>query len=186
MKDLNYTSKKRSNLDKESIKEDLFRMMEENKILRQENNKLKEENEMLSENKNLNANKVSLLNKIKQENSKLKEEVNELRKTNEFIEKNCNFKGVFNKTTGQKLNSIEYASIMSQRDSELNECHRIMHSSLVKIKSVFENSNDEFVFTFKEPLKHYIEGKSLDEKFSFYLEKLINFIDVYINFFYEF
>lgn len=126
--------------------------------------------------RNINSNKVALLTKVKQENTKLKEELNELRKNYDYLDKF--FKNIKNNSS-QKLNSIEFASLMNVKDNELNDYRRIMHHSIIRIKAVFENTTDEFTYTFNENMKNYIEGKSLEEKYNYYIEKLIKYIEVY-------
>jgi kinesin family protein 15 len=163
---------KRTNLEKEKTREELYRLLDDNKTLRSEMQRLQEDNELLSDNRNVNSNKVSLLNKMKQENTKLKEELNEARKTLDYLEKN-QFK------KGTKVTATDYASIMTVKEAELNECRRIMHNSVMKIKQILEMSHDEFTYTL-ETNKNFIEGKSLEEKFSYYLEKLISFTEVNI------
>jgi kinesin family protein 15 len=168
----------RINLDFDKLKGENYRLNDENYNIRKELLKKDEEIELLSDNKNVNSNKVSLLNKLKQENSKFKEEVNEMRKTIDFVEKSLNFKNVVNRGTGQKLTLIDYSTAMASKENELNECKRLLHNSIIRIKSVFENSNDEFTYTITDSMKNFIEGKSLEEKFVFYLEKLFNYQEV--------
>lgn len=168
---------KRITLEKETLKEDNFRLSEEIKNLRNELIKLHEENEMLADNRNSNNNKVSLLNKLKQENSKYKEELFEYKKNFEYLEKTFNLRS----TAGKKITPMEYATLMNSRETELNECRRIMHNSVLRIKSMFDNNPDEFSYTLTESMKNYMEGKSLEEKFYYYFEKLLKYFEVNLN-----
>lgn len=69
--------------------------------------------------------------------------------------------------------------MMTTKENEINECRRILHQAVVRIKNVFENNPEEFSYTFNKSLKNFIEGKSLEDKFNFYFEKLLKYLDVY-------
>lgn len=118
---------------------------------------------------------MSLLNKTKQENSKLKEEINDLRKNFDYIDKSFNLKNLINKATGQKLAAMDFASIMANRENELNECRRILHNSVLRFKNIFENNHDEFSQTLTDSMRNFMEGKSLEDKYLYYLEKLLKY-----------
>jgi hypothetical protein len=126
--------------------------------------------------RNNNNSKVALLNKLKAENCKLKDELNEVRKNNEFLDKFFrNIKA--NNNINSKLTSVEFANIMMTRENELSDNRKILHDSISRIKSILDNSNDEFTYTLNENMKNLIEGKTLEEKFSHYFEKLIKFYE---------
>lgn len=163
---------KRIMLEKENLKEDNLRLTEDNRIIRQELIKLTEEVELLSENKNVNNNKVSLLNKTKQENAKLKEELNELRKNYDNIQKHIR--------SYAKTSTIDIAALLANKEAELNESRRCIHNSMLRIKAVFEG-NDEFSFTLTENMKNFIESKTLEEKFTYYMEKLLKYQEVVLT-----
>jgi uncharacterized protein (DUF342 family) len=130
--------------------------------------------------RNPNSNKVSLLNKLKQENSKLSSEVNELRKNLDYLEKTFNLK--LNCSSKTKLSPMDFATLMNNKEIEVNECRRILHNSVIRIKTIFENHQDDFSSTLTESMKNFLEGKTLEEKFQFYLEKLFKFLDVSLYF----
>jgi hypothetical protein len=168
---------RRTNLEKESLKEENFRLGEDLKSVRLEYGKILEENELLSDNRNLNNNKVSLLNKLKQENSKYKEEINELRKNLEYFEKTLNLRQNLAKL---KTNPLDFGTLMRERENELNECHRIMHTLILRIKHIFDCSKDEFCDTFKQSMKNFLEDKSLCDKFGYYFDKFCKYLEVII------
>ena len=113
--------------------------------------------------------------RVKQENTKLKDE-------NDYLKKNCDYLEKFFKNiksnSSQKLTSIEFANIMSTKENELNEARRIMHTTVNRIKSYFENLHDEFAYTLNENMKNYIEGKTIEDKFIYYYEKIFKYLEV--------
>lgn len=64
---------------------------------------------------------------------------------------------------------------MNQKENDLNECRRVFHHAILRINSIFENNKDEFSFTLTDNMKNYLEGKSVEEKFQYYFEKLIKY-----------
>ena len=53
-----------------------------------------------------------------------------------------------------------------------------MHTSVNRVKSYFENLHDEFVYTLNENMKSYIEGKTIEDKFIYYYEKIFKYLEV--------
>jgi hypothetical protein len=123
--------------------------------------------------RNPNPSKVSLLNKIKQENTKLTEDINKLRKNLEYFERNLNFKNGKDKTS-----LTDFATTISIKEAELNECRKIMHHGIQSIGTLFQTDSEEFSFTLTESMKCYLAGKPIEEKFSYYFDKLIKYLQV--------
>ncbi len=122
--------------------------------------------------RNSNSNKISLLTKLRNENARLKEEVNNFRKNFEYLDKTLNIK------SKSKLNLMEYATTMSNKDSELNESKKVIHNSLQRSKQLFDTYCDDFTYTLTENMKNHISGKSLEENFNFYFEKIVKYVEV--------
>jgi hypothetical protein len=121
-----------------------------------------------------------LLVKVKQENARLKDELNEYKKNYEHLDKF--FKSLKTNNSGQKLNSLEFAQIIASKEQELMSIKKTMHQSLTRIKSIFERMNEDYyVGITDETMKNLAEGKTLEEKFEYYMEKLLKFQEVYYS-----
>jgi hypothetical protein len=57
-----------------------------------------------------------------------------------------------------------------------------MHQSLTKIKSIFERMNEDYYVNITDDtMKTLAEGKSLEDKFEYYLEKLLKYQEVKLS-----
>jgi hypothetical protein len=116
--------------------------------------------------------------KVKQENTKLKEELNEYKKNYEHLDKF--FKSLKANNSGHKLNSLEFSQLIASKEQELMSIKKIMHQCLTRIKSIFERLNEDYYVNITDDtMKSLAEGKTLEEKFEYYLEKLIKYQEVF-------
>ena len=69
---------------------------------------------------------------------------------------------------------------MGIKEDQLNECKKILHHSIQKINWVFENTHDDFSYTFTENMKNLFSGKTLEEKYGYYFDKCIKYLEVNI------
>ena len=154
-----------------ALTDDKQQLKEQNEKLINENAKLSEDLEIynynFANNKNQNS-KTILISKAKQENAKLKDELIEVKRNLENLTK-CYKSG--NQRNG---NIIELANLLSNKENDLNEARRIMHESINRIKNILNSGND---FDMVNRSQNYLEGKTLEEKFAFFFDKIVAYIE---------
>ncbi len=117
-----------------------------------------------------NSNKIIYYKKIKDENNKLKEENNELKLKFEMLEKAV-------KKINTKTGTTDLLIELEKKNTDLNKLRGIIYKFNFDIKEYINNFLVSTEAQDNKELNNFIESKSMDEKFKYYIDKLTTAIE---------
>lgn len=159
-------------------------LIEKHKVLEHSFDTINKEFNIFIENKSNSSkisNMISQKNKILQLESALEAKSKQITSMENFI-KNLNLSSQSQSQSQSNItkakNLPEIISDIEKRSNDLNQCRSIMHDYLLKIKNILDCNKEGFKIS--NLSENYIDGKSLEERFVFYMneyEKYVGFIE---------
>lgn len=159
------------NREIENLKNDNILLKEKQQCLEETLDHINKDYSLLLENKN-NASKMNSILNQRKEISELQKE---LQLKNKQISSMENFfKNISLNNNNKKNSSVEIISEIEKKNSELNNSRSIMHDIVYQVKNIIETNKESFVLS--DFSKTQVEGKSLEEKFKFYIDQCLLYV----------